>query len=250
MTAAAERFARLRGRMMALPLVLAAVLLHAGAALPQRTQVDAGRSASTQARPFDHRRHESVACSACHGTGERHRTLLIRTDRDCLACHHDTARRSACTACHDRAQLPEPGKVQVALALSVWDTTRSRELRFGHRIHADVDCRECHRAPVTLVTDRTCSSCHEEHHTPAADCRSCHETTPVAAHQAAAHLTCSGAGCHAARTAPTPVLSRALCLSCHETQRTHEPDGVCASCHQIPHTALPPSLRIPGEVRR
>jgi hypothetical protein len=247
MTANAERFARLRRELLLLLLTAGAAVLFAGAGLAQRPHDGAG-SASTEPRSFDHRRHENLACSACHGTGERHRTLLIRTQQDCLACHHDAARANPCTTCHDRDLLPEPDGVQVALALSVWETPRRRELRFGHQLHADVDCRACHSTPVTLAMDRTCGTCHVEHHSPAADCRSCHATPPTAAHTRSAHLTCSGGGCHAPQSAPAPALSRTLCVACHEAQRTHEPDGECAACHRIPHNVNADTVRIPARV--
>lgn len=200
----------------------------------------AGVAADATQAPFDHQRHERISCGACHGAGERHRTLLIRTERDCLACHHEAVRAASCDRCHGSANLPEPGTVQRALTLSVWEEARPRALRFGHAIHSGVQCLDCHRTPVTLAMDRACGSCHTEHHSAAASCIDCHEAPESGVHGASVHLSCAGSGCHAAPAAPSPTLSRELCLACHEAQRTHKPEGRCASCHQIPEprTAL------------
>jgi hypothetical protein len=232
------------------PVALCAVLLFgAGAAWTQRTRADPDVPAAQSNTPFDHERHERVACTACHGTGGQHRTLLIRSEQDCQACHHDAARNQACAACHATTELPEPGTIVRPLALSVWDGPRARELGFGHALHTGVECRACHATPPTLAMERTCASCHTEHHSPAANCQSCHATPAAGVHEASAHLSCAGGGCHAAQAAPSPVLSRGLCIACHEPQRTHEPHAVCARCHQIPDSAAlvqaAPPVRVP-----
>jgi hypothetical protein len=219
---------------VALPVVISAALLMAGIAAPLHIRADRQIPQPVATTPFEHSRHESIGCNRCHGTGERHRTLLLRTPQDCLACHHDAARAADCTACHERARLPEPGTVTTALELSVRAEVQPRALPFGHELHARVDCRDCHRTPVTLAMDRTCGSCHAEHHTAAAECQSCHVSPEPAVHDASAHLSCSGGGCHAALAAPSPILSRSLCLVCHDAQRNHEPEGDCARCHRIP----------------
>lgn len=212
--------------------VIGAALLCAGLAAPTPSRADL-QFPGSRSTEFDHRRHERIACDRCHGTGEQHRTMLVRTEQDCRACHHDAARASECTACHERSELPEPGTVPVSLELSVWQGGRPRDLRFGHVLHGRVECRNCHGTPVTLEMDRTCGSCHEDHHTAAADCESCHVSPRPGAHDASAHLSCSGGGCHDARAVPG-VASRGLCLTCHPQQRTHEPAGDCGRCHQVP----------------
>jgi hypothetical protein len=95
-------------------------------------------------------------------------------------------------------------------------------------------CGDCHRADVTLQVDRECASCHASHHTATAECAACHVPAKAGVHNADVHLSCAGSGCHASAAAPSPTLSRNLCLTCHAAQRTHEPGGVCAECHHIP----------------
>jgi hypothetical protein len=182
-------------------------------------------------RPFDHERHEAVSCTACHGTGVNHRTLLVRSSRDCAACHHGGVR--ACVGCHASGSLPKSGTVLRDLSLGVWPATRMRELPFAHSLHAGITCRECHRTPVTLAMDRSCGSCHESHHRPETECTACHSPPGQPVHGAAVHLSCGGTGCHAPAVAPSPALSRSLCIACHEQQRTHEPGNDCSGCHLI-----------------
>ena len=186
---------------------------------------------SSTSRPFDHVVHEALSCTSCHGAGERHRTLLVKSPRDCAACHHDARSPRTCTVCHPTAALPEPGTVSRELALGVWTGPRTRQLPFGHGVHEQVACRECHGTPVTLAMDRSCGSCHESHHSSATDCAACHTPPMQPVHGAEVHLSCAGAGCHAPNRAPPLTLSRSLCLSCHVAQRDHETDGQCATCH-------------------
>jgi hypothetical protein len=189
-------------------------------------------------RPFEHRRHERVSCRSCHGTGAEHRTILVRTPRDCAGCHHDERRAQACADCHGTERLPQPAPVAAAMSLSVWDSARTRALPFNHDVHArggaGLTCRDCHRTPVTLARDRACASCHTEHHRPEATCATCHLPTKQGTHTPEVHLSCAGAGCHAPAVAPPPTLSRTLCLTCHAAQKEHEPGGTCAACHRIP----------------
>ena len=208
--------------------------------------VSAQASPQSRLRPFDHARHESVSCTSCHGTGERHRTLLVQTARDCASCHHSTERRQSCTTCHSLDQLPPPSRVAAKMSLTVWDSVGTRPLPFRHDVHlragAAVACRDCHGAPVTLAMNRECASCHQPHHRPEASCSSCHPAPRTGVHPLATHLSCSGSGCHAAAVAPPPT----LCLTCHTAQRDHEPEGSCASCHRIP----PPGAVAAGRLGR
>jgi hypothetical protein len=188
-------------------------------------------------RPFDHARHERLSCGACHGAGELHRTLTVRTARDCAACHHDPRRGGACAVCHAAPARAEARGVSAPLSLTVWEAPRTRTLPFNHRVHGNLACGGCHGTPVTLEVDRKCGSCHLEHHRPEADCAACHPAPAPAAHPAEAHLGCGGSGCHAPEVAPSPTLSRSLCLTCHLGQRAHEPGRACAACHEIPGAA-------------
>lgn len=199
---------------------------------PAAADSPAARSRVTR-RPFDHRWHKRVGCTSCHGTGAQHRSIRVQAPHDCARCHHDARAERPCAACHTREQLPVGTRVAVAMALTVRRDTVVRELPFGHDRHESLACRECHGTPVTLDRDRACASCHDRHHRSAATCTSCHTESPRGRHQAAAHLSCAGSGCHAPALAPPPGLSRELCLVCHPGQRTHEPDGNCAACHRI-----------------
>jgi hypothetical protein len=189
-----------------------------------------------QPRPFRHSQHESVSCTSCHGVGDEHRVTIVRTPRDCAACHHgpDVTPRYSCSDCHSAADMPQPGPVPATLALSVWDEPRIRDLPFDHERHTELQCQDCHTSPILLSVERECASCHAEHHYPDAECTSCHLPTEPEAHDPQAHLTCSGSGCHSGESAERPALSRSLCIMCHTEQWDHEPGGDCASCHMIP----------------
>lgn len=191
-------------------------------------------------RPFDHDRHHRVSCRECHGTGAAHRTMLVRTARDCASCHHDPRRAMECASCHTRERLPEQLLVPATMRLPPSGNVRTRELPFRHEIHlaAGRTCGDCHRTDVTLQVDRECASCHASHHTATSECATCHVPAKAGVHNADVHLSCAGSGCHASAAAPSPALSRNLCLACHAAQKTHEPGGVCAECHRIPATHL------------
>jgi hypothetical protein len=192
-----------------------------------------GPRLASLSQPFDHVVHEALSCTTCHGAGEHHRTLLVKSPRDCAACHHDAQSPRTCGDCHTTAALPEPGTLTRELELGVWASPRTRQLPFGHGVHRQVTCRECHGTPVTLVMDRTCGSCHESHHSSATDCAACHAPPLQPVHGPEVHLSCAGAGCHAPERAPPLTLSRSLCLACHVAQQDHEPAGQCAACHLL-----------------
>jgi hypothetical protein len=226
---------QLVGSAVAALLVAAAGVAAAGGSVPGAGP-DAQRAG--EPRPFQHARHEAVPCTVCHGVGAEHRTVSVRSPRDCASCHHAEAPARSCTACHSPPSLPEPGAVSRVLALEVWNASRVRLLPFGHVVHAAVACRSCHTTPVMLAMERGCGSCHESHHKPEANCAACHEPPLQGTHDVRAHLTCAGAGCHAPRVAPSPALSRELCLVCHAAQQQHEPGLECAHCH-LPTAAAP-----------
>jgi hypothetical protein len=206
--------------------------------LPAATmaQVSPAPDSPPPARPFEHRRHESVSCRSCHGTGARHREVLVRSTRDCAACHHSGYRRSECAACHSADRLD--GIRRVAVTLTVAGEPRTRRLPFEHEVHLEprhsLACQDCHTAPVTLSVERSCVSCHEKHHRPDANCTSCHSSIDQTVHVAETHLSCATGGCHSARVVPAPGLSRSVCLACHTGLSDHRPGQRCAQCHEIP----------------
>jgi hypothetical protein len=201
--------------------------------LARRLPIETSRPAS---RPFDHGRHEDISCRSCHGSGASHRQLLVRSARDCAACHHSADMVQGCNACHADAQLAATRAVEVAVTVAGTRTTRV--LPFDHIVHLRADralqCRDCHVSPVTLAVERQCVSCHDRHHRPDATCANCHATIEQSVHVAETHLSCAAAGCHSARVVPAPGLSRSVCLACHVEMKAHRPDQPCAQCHQIP----------------
>jgi hypothetical protein len=211
-----------------------ALLTASAAAVLVTSGLAAGRTSMQAAseRPFEHKRHETVSCRQCHGAGARHRVTLVRTARDCAACHHDPGRRLDCVLCHESGGPRTAVTVDVPVTLSVWEAARRRDLPFTHVNHTDIGCRECHGASVTPGMSRECNACHESHHRANANCASCHSMPDRAVHPPEAHLSCAGAGCHA--VSPRPALTRSLCLACHPARPTHEPKGDCAGCHRIP----------------
>jgi hypothetical protein len=222
---------RLRLAGSAVPILLVAAA-GVAATLDSRHRAAPGAQHAIEPRPFDHARHGTVPCTACHGAGAEHRAVTLRSARDCASCHHAAAFARTCTACHALSSLPEPGAVRRVLALGVWNESRVRQLPFGHAVHGSVACRDCHATPVLLTMERGCGSCHESHHGEAANCAACHQGQ-YETHDARAHLTCGGAGCHAAPVSPAPALSRELCLVCHAAQQQHEPGFACAHCHLL-----------------
>ena len=214
----------------------------------QNSRPDSGMQLSSDTlvrRRFAHQRHEELPCRGCHGAGAMHRTTRVRAPRDCAACHHDPARALACAKCHRAENIPAQRTIRLTLNLQVSDTARVRDVAFRHDVHlvtsAGLTCKDCHAAEVTLQRNRECGSCHASHHAGTADCGICHATPRRGAHDAAVHLTCAGSACHATARAPTPALSRTLCLFCHTDRRDHEPEGSCAACHRIPTASEPAS---------
>jgi len=182
-------------------------------------------------RPAGHGAHGDVDCGSCH----RNSATATRTDltrADCQTCHHGTQQDISCVRCHE---LPAPRAVSQELQLSVWSTPRSRELPFQHEPHADLGCRTCHMPPPDLRPNLPCAACHDAgHHRPTADCAVCHGTSIIQYHDLDSHQTCSASGCHNQPTIEAiALLSRGVCVSCHQDQRDHRAGQDCAECHQV-----------------
>ena len=192
------------------------------------------RHASLQQRSdFSHRRHRDVACTQCHSMERTHGELTVRTERDCQSCHHATdARAGTCAACHTTTEIAATRREPQPMRLTVWREPRSRPLPFDHDEHRTLDCTGCHTQALTFAVERTCTSCHAQHHEPTADCTSCH-LPPKAAHTRAAHLGCSGSGCHLDQVSPRLTATRSTCLTCHVDLVRHQPGKQCAACHQV-----------------
>jgi hypothetical protein len=191
----------------------------------------------SQPRLFDHARHRGVRCTECHGSGAQHRTFLVKSVRDCATCHHERRRDLPCRSCHDTAGPAAEIRVTTPMHLSPVVPPASRVLPFRHDRHTGsgrLECRECHDTDVTLVRQRECASCHASHHKPEGTCATCHTAPRAGVHSVAVHLSCAGSSCHRSERAPSPTLSRELCLACHPNRRAHEPGGSCAACHLVP----------------
>jgi hypothetical protein len=204
----------------------AGAALQAGQTLPQRDL------------RFRHGQHRDVECSACHRTVRTHGELVITTLRECRQCHHTRPVADQCSRCHRPADyLARPYRVTETFRLSVQPRPRERALSFDHRPHEGVACVECHTAPLTLsAAGVTCTGCHDQHHRPTVQCRSCHVEPPVAAHPPEVHVGCAGAGCHDVLPAGVRNVPRTrnFCLVCHQGLVDHRPGRNCADCHELP----------------
>jgi hypothetical protein len=182
---------------------------------------------------FRHAVHRGVTCGECHALEDRHRSRRTWTARDCAACHHGNATPAGCTSCHERADFAAPRRTTTTMSLSVWESSRTRELTFDHDRHREVGCLDCHLGGMGRAPE-TCANCHTHHHRPEAECAQCHLAPDAAVHDLASHASCGA--CHSAEATARPMLSRPSCLVCHESQREHRPDRSCAACHIMPRT--------------
>ena len=190
---------------------------------------------------FSHKRHRDVECTSCHATGKDHGKLLLTGVVDCQSCHHASPTKSAagtppvnCATCHTSTELSSAYPDTLSIRLTVWQSPRNRVLAFRHANHTAVACGGCHTTPLTLARapDATCSSCHTQHHDPAAECRTCHLPSKNA-HTREAHLGCSGSQCHAPQAVQQLQPKRNTCLVCHQDRVDHQPGKECATCHQV-----------------
>jgi hypothetical protein len=93
----------------------------------------------------------------------------------------------------------------------------------------------CHESAVTLNPAppvKSCTGCHEDHHSARRDCAGCHSGGDIrAAHvdSVNAHASCDA--CHRETTVARLVPDRGLCLTCHAPQREHYATRECTTCH-------------------
>jgi len=202
---------------------------------------------STRAERFPHEAHVELGCRVCHEAprghtvhtslrcADCHRASALATRQsltpaECQACHHDPARNLPCAQCHG---APGPGTTDQRFRLGVWPAARTRALPFDHARHQSQDCATCHQDRPSMAFTRTCGSCHESHHRVDARCVACHVAPPATAHDAQAHVTCSGAGCHAAPDIEAINDRQAVCLVCHRAQEEHGGGRECVGCHTM-----------------
>jgi hypothetical protein len=181
---------------------------------------------------FEHARHDALACTTCHSTASGHGTLKQSVARDCQGCHHGNSSIARnCASCHSAKEIGAVRQVSTTMALSVLPQPKQKTLPFAHERHARLECGSCHADARQRIVERTCASCHDDHHTADRDCASCHPASRDT-HTRALHATgCATSGCHERErsAAVTPV--RATCLACHGEQRDHKTGRECAPCH-------------------
>ena len=126
---------------------------HDGAPVAAR-QVDMG----TRTLPFEHPRHEGIACVRCHVEGPTRPAAA-----SCASCHerHHT-QASSCVACHDAS-------------------AGAAAVHVSERVHLGCGGSGCHTDTAVLALDGTrnlCLTCHAAltEHEPGADCQTCHLT--------------------------------------------------------------------------
>ena len=193
--------------------------------------------------PAGHVTHGTVSCTDCHGVPSQYATLPIRSEAECMACHHDPDRPGGCDQCH-ASEPREAIPVRASLRMSVWPEERVRELAFEHALHGELACGACHGEEPERPVTSSCASCHEEHHTPAAACRACHETDGGSHHEAeAVHRGCDGQGCHQDPAVLALPANRVFCLVCHQEETTHEEGEACTGCHLM--EGFPPPASSP-----
>lgn len=189
-----------------------------------------GGQGNAQAR-FEHARHDRLSCTTCHSTQRGHGDLKSSA-RDCQGCHHgNSAAVRDCARCHAPGEIGPARQVTTSFALSVWPQPRSRPVPFAHDRHARLECGSCHDDSRRRDVERTCASCHADHHTAERDCASCHPASRDT-HTRAVHLTgCGSSGCHERERGAAVSPVRATCLACHAEQRDHKRNRECAPCH-------------------
>lgn len=122
--------------------------------VPIRMALDAWPSPRTRALPFDHARHESIACAECHTEG-----LDLAVGRGCADCHDEHhSPRLDCMACH--ATPPADA--------------HTREVHTTGCAGSG-----CHTGTAYAEMGRTrnfCLSCHQDQtdHQPGEGCADCH----------------------------------------------------------------------------
>jgi hypothetical protein len=182
---------------------------------------------------FEHARHRDVQCTACHETERTHGAVVIASFAECRQCHHTGPVAQPCTRCHEQRELAQPYRLPQPMRIA-GRAARTRQLPFNHAQHPNEPCSACHTPGLTQSVTISCTSCHEQHHRPEAQCRSCHDAPVPDAHTTRAHLTCSGAGCHQPPPFRGVPRTREVCLSCHTTQVDHMPRRNCVDCHVLP----------------
>jgi NapC/NirT cytochrome c family protein len=188
---------------------------------------------------FDHREHRDLECTDCHASRNTHGEVTLESRAQCLDCHHSrrvAATAGGCARCHARGEISAPLALEVAMSIRGQRT--ARRVGFDHDDHASQACATCHTGGAAMRVQRTCASCHESHHTPAADCTRCHGTGAKEAHARDVHTRgCAGSGCHEQQQYGAMTQGRNTCLACHANMADHRPGRACAACHRVTFAA-------------
>src|SRR5262249_44383242 len=146
--------------------------------------------------------------------------LTFEPPRGCQICHHQAPDSSSCATCHRDADVnaPRPATLSVTVA---GHEPRTHDVVFRHDTHRTLRCVQCHTTAVTLAPAddaKRCTSCHDDHHTAARACASCHTGGgggPTVAWRAPhappaeGHIACDA--CHARATIARLTPDRQLC---------------------------------------
>jgi hypothetical protein len=207
------------------------------------------RRPGTDAVEFQHPNHRTIECAACHESTDTHGAVVIASFAECRQCHHTPPVSVQCTNCHEPAGLRTVYRVAQPVRIA-GRAAVTRQLPFDHSAHEGESCTACHApGPLQSAAQVTCTSCHDRHHRPEADCRACHQPPLPQVHTVTAHLSCTGAGCHTPPPFQGVPRTRQVCLSCHTEMGTHMPDRNCSDCHALPRPrALAPAIG-PAAVR-
>jgi hypothetical protein len=180
---------------------------------------------------FSHRRHRSLACTSCHNSSETHGALTVVRREQCQSCHHaNDAQGAKCVTCHTSQAIAPPHATAVRMQVAAL-VAKDRSLTFTHNEHGRLECNACHSTGVNRKVEKTCLSCHTDHHAAERRCASCH-SDGKATHTRDVHLTgCAGSGCHQSLAGASAQPVRNVCLACHAAQANHKPGQDCSTCH-------------------
>jgi hypothetical protein len=183
---------------------------------------------------FRHASHRDVNCTVCHSMEDTHGRVTVTGITECRSCHHAQPVAAQCSRCHPAAGPSDSYRETRTVRFSVPGPV-SRTLPFQHAPHTRVECGRCHTGGLTLsAATASCEGCHTDHHGADANCIGCHQDPPAGAHNANAHVTCTGAGCHTPPPFRPIPRTRPLCLACHQDLTDHRPGRNCADCHALP----------------
>ena len=166
--------------------------------------------------------------------------MTIETGVACQQCHHTRpVVDRGCARCHSAGELS--AGVATTIRLELERRTLDRQVRFQHGVHRTVGCAQCHTQGLSMRVERTCASCHQNHHTAIATCVTCHNQPNRASHTVQVHTqSCAGSSCHESASYGAMTQGRNTCLVCHQDQTEHRPGQACAACHRVSFSALEP----------